>query len=119
MSGKAFFFLRLNDHIQYLKKIQATLKGEGDFMGTDYHDCKLGKWLYNEGPDEASAVSEEVRLLFDTLFEPHQKFHDASHMAIKMQQSGNSKEAEAALTEMHKLSNILVTILLELDKKSN
>ena len=73
MEGKAFFILRLNDHIQYLRKIQATLEGTGDFHGTDYHDCKLGKWLYSTGPAEAEAAGPEAKALFDSLFEPHQR----------------------------------------------
>lgn len=119
MTGKAFYFQRLNDHVQYLKKIQATLDGKGDFQGTDFHDCKLGKWIYNEGAEEASVVGDEARRLFDTLLEPHQRFHDASHEAVVKQQAGDSEGAEAAVTEMHKLSTVLINILLELDKLSN
>lgn len=119
MTGKAFCFLRLNDHVQYLKKIQATLEGEGDFQGTDFHVCKLGKWIYGEGAEEASAVGDEAKRLFDTLLEPHQRFHDASHEAVEKQQAGDSEGAELAVTEMHKLSTVLINILLELDKLSN
>ncbi|MEN8166359.1 MAG: CZB domain-containing protein [Pseudomonadota bacterium] len=119
MKGKAFFFQRMNDHVQYLKKIQATLDGKGEFQGTDFQDCKLGKWLYDAGPEEASAVSDEARRLFDTLLEPHQRFHDSSHLAIQKHLEGNSEGAKAAVTEMYKLSNILINILLELDKLSN
>jgi len=119
MTGKAFFFMRLNDHVQYLKKIQATLEGKGDFQGTDFHDCKLGKWIYSEGPEESSTISDEARKLFDTLLEPHQRFHEWSHEAVQKQQAGDSAGAEAAVTEMHKLSTVLVNKLLELDKLSN
>jgi hypothetical protein len=118
MSGKAFFFQRLNDHIQYLKKIQATLEGKGDFQGTSYHDCKLGNWVYGDGPEEASSVSDEARKIFDTLIEPHQQFHEASKAALEKQQSGDSASSDEEVTKMHKLSNTLVNILLELDKLS-
>jgi hypothetical protein len=119
MTGKAFFFQRMNDHVQYLKKIQATLDGKGEFKGTDYQACKLGHWLYNEGPEEASAVSAETRNLFDTLLEPHQRFHDASHEAVEKHMAGDEAGAKQAVTEMHKLSNVLINILLDLDKMSN
>ncbi|MEN8177391.1 MAG: CZB domain-containing protein [Pseudomonadota bacterium] len=119
MAGKAFFFQRMNDHVQYLKKIQATLDGKGDFQGTDFQECKLGKWLYDEGPEEASAISAETKSLFDTLLEPHQRFHDASHEALQKHRDGDSEGAKDAVTEMLKLSNVLINILLELDKLSN
>jgi hypothetical protein len=119
MTGKAFFFQRMNDHVQYLKKIQATLDGKGEFQGTDYHDCKLGNWLYDSGPEEASAVGDEARNLFDTLLEPHQRFHDSSHVAVQKHLEGDSEGAKMAVTEMYKLSNVLINKLLELDKLSN
>lgn len=55
-TSKAFFLLRLNDHIQYLKKIDATLAGTNNFEGTDCHDCKLGKWLYGVGVQEVEVM---------------------------------------------------------------
>jgi len=116
MKGNAFFVLRLNDHIQYLRKIQATLEGTGDFHGSDFHDCKLGKWLYGSGLAEAEAAGPEAKVLFDALFEPHQRFHDASHLAIAKKEAGDEAGAKAQITEMMKLSVVLVDSLLELDK---
>jgi hypothetical protein len=119
MTGKAFFFQRMNDHVQYLKKIQATLDGKGDFHGTQYQECKLGQWLYDGGPAEAAAVSEEAKVMFDTLLEPHQRFHDASHEAVEKHLAGDEEGAKAAVTEMVKLSNTLINILLKLDSQAN
>ncbi|MCU7842076.1 MAG: CZB domain-containing protein [Candidatus Thiodiazotropha sp. (ex Troendleina suluensis)] len=119
MTDKAFFFLRLNDHVQYLKKIQATLDGTGEFQGTDYHDCNLGKWIYSTGPDEASSVGDEAVSLFNTLLEPHQQFHNSSHQAIEKQNAGDIDGANHAITEMVKLSNVLIKILIDLDNLSN
>jgi len=116
MKGNAFFMLRLNDHIQYLRKIQATLEGAGDFHGNDFHDCKLGKWLYDSGPAEAAAAGPEAKALFNALFEPHQRFHDASHLAIDKKAAGDETGAKAEITAMMKLSVVLVDTLLDLDK---
>jgi hypothetical protein len=116
MDGKAFFLLRLNDHIQYLGKIRATLDGKGDFRGTDFHECKLGKWLYGPGPAEAEAGGAEAKALFDTLVEPHQRFHQASHEAIAKLEVGDDAGSKAAVTEMMSLSVKLVDTLLALDK---
>ncbi|MBK1724610.1 CZB domain-containing protein [Thiocystis violacea] len=116
MDGTAFFLLRLNDHIQYLRKIQATLDGKGDFRGTDFHACKLGTWLYGAGPAEAAAAGPEAAALFDSLIEPHQRFHQASHEAIARQEAGDPAGSRAAVTEMMTLSATLVDTLLALDK---
>lgn len=116
MEGKAFFLFRLNDHIQYLGKIQAALDGKSDFRGTDFHDCKLGKWLYGSGPGEAEAAGSEAKALFDSLLDPHQRFHQASHEAIEKLEGGDAIGSRVAVTEMMNLSVTLVDTLLALDK---
>jgi len=116
VESKAFFLLRLNDHIQYLKKIDATLTGKSDFEGTDYHDCKLGKWLYGIGFQEVSAMKNAKALeIFGELFEPHQQFHEISKLAIERKKSGAEMDAKALVTEMHVLSRVISQKLLELD----
>ncbi len=115
MAKTAFFLLRLNDHIQYLKKIQATLEGTGEFQGTDYHACKLGTWLYGEGAEETASVGAEAKAAFDSLLEPHQQFHEMSKQALEKKRAGDEKGAKSAATEMHKLSAVLVDKLLALD----
>lgn len=116
---QSIFLLRLNDHVQYLRKIQATLEGSGEFRGTGFHDGKLGKWLYGEGPTEAEAASPEAKAMFDSLFEPHKCFHQASHYAVEKQKAGDTAGSKAAISEMMKLSVVLVDTLLELDKTAN
>ena len=116
MSSTAFFLQRLNDHILYLTKIKTTLDDKSDFCGTDFHLCKLGKWLYDEGKDQAAAVSDEMLAEFDKLFAPQQAFHQASASAITAHAEGNKKVEDSAFTEMHLLSNKLVTVLLEMDR---
>lgn len=115
-TGKAFFLLRLNDHIQYLKKVDATLAGTSDFEGTDCHDCKLGKWLYGVGVQEVSSMKNtKAQTIFNEIFEPHQRFHEISKLAIERKRVGDDSGAKALVTEMHVLSRIISQKLLELD----
>jgi hypothetical protein len=114
----AFFLLRMNDHLQYLGKIKATLDGRGDFQGSDHHSCKLGKWLDGEGPQEAACIGAEGKAVFDALVEPHRRFHEASNQALILKGDGDGAGAEARVTEMHQLSAQLVDKLLELDRLS-
>lgn len=118
MSEKAFFLRRMNDHIQYLGKIKATLADKGDFQGTDHHSCKLGQWLDSEGPAQADAISKEARVIFDSLLDPHEQFHSASHLALERKAAGDKEGMEQAMTEMFKLSVGLVDMLMDLDSMS-
>ena len=115
MEGKAFFLLRMTDHLKYLDKIEATLDGRGEFRGTDFHDCKLGQWLYNEGRQEVEAFGPEALALFERLLEPHQRFHEISHQAIRQREAGDSAASRAAISQMMRLSVQLVDTLLDLD----
>ncbi|HEC05551.1 MAG TPA: hypothetical protein ENJ12_01750 [Thiolapillus brandeum] len=119
MVGNAFFFQRLNDHIQYLRKIQGAIEDKNNFEGTDPHHCKLGEWLYGTGPEEAAAISNETRTIFDELFEPHERFHNASHRALEKHAAGDHEGCEKEMTEMHTLSGVLVNILIKLDDLSH
>ena len=116
MPEKAFFLMRVNDHIQYLKKIEKTLSGEGNFIGTNHRDCQLGRWIYNQGKEEVAAMkNQRATQLFDELFEPHEQFHTISHQALQKKQQGDEAGSHKAVTEMHKLSQIITQKLLELD----
>lgn len=119
MAGKAFFLMRLNDHVQYLKKIEKTLEGSGDFAGSEHTDCNLGKWIFNEGPDEVAALSDpKAKEVFESIKEPHERFHTISREALQKKQAGDDAGAKAASTEMHKLSTVLTNKLLQLDSMS-
>ncbi len=119
MAGSAFFLMRLNDHVQYLKKVNATLKGEMDFAGNSHDECKLGAWILNDGPAEVAKLSDpRAQEVFESIKAPHQKFHDVGKMAIAHKKTGEEEQATKLVTEMHKLSTDISNKLLELDKMS-
>jgi len=116
MAGKAFFLMRLNDHVQYLKHITDTLDGKENFAGTSHTDCKLGKWIYNEGEAEVAELSDpRAKETFDSIKEPHEKFHTISKEVLEKHANGNAEEARKAATEMHVLSTQIYNKLLDLD----
>lgn len=120
MASKAFFMMRLNDHIQYLKKMEAALKGDNNFLGTDHKTCKLGCWLHAEGKAEVADMhSPKAQEVFDSLFEPHQQFHEAGQRALAAKIAGDDQSAKEAMTEMYQLSAVLTNRLLDLDKQDN
>jgi hypothetical protein len=111
----AFFFLRINDHVQYVRKIQKTLNGEGDFQGTDHYSCKLGQWIYGDGRKEVEALGDAAIEKFEAILDPHQAFHNASSRALAARAVGDEAAAQSAITEMDKLSVILIRELTALD----
>ncbi len=115
MPDSTFFLLRLNDHIVYLNRIKATLEQEDSFCGTDYHLCKLGQWLYGDGPAQADDIGNTMRAEFDSLLAPHKAFHEASSIALEARNNDDDAARHAAVTRMHVLSNRLVSILLKMD----
>ncbi len=112
----AFFFQRINDHIQYLRKLEKTLKDEGDFQGAPHTDCKLGKWMYGEGRQEVTEAGDKAIAVFDSLFDKHQAFHDAGARALAAKTAGQADAVSKEVTEMIKLSNVLIGGLTELDR---
>ena len=116
MANKAFFIMRLNEHIQYLKKIEATLAGKGNFQGSSHYDCQLGQWLYGTGIQEVAALqNEQAQQIFNSLFEPHERFHLVTQQLLEKQSIPDNPSIQLAITEMHKLSQILSQQLLALD----
>jgi hypothetical protein len=117
MVTNAFFMMRLNDHIQYLKKVDAALKGQLDFQITSHTECKLGRWIYGEGVAEITLLKDSrAKEVFDSLIEPHARFHQISQQALMKKQQGDENAVRTAITEMHLLSTTLTNKLLELDK---
>ena len=117
-SKKAFFMQRLNDHIQYLDKVTKTLKGTADFHGSDCHCCKLGMWLDNEGKQEIEEYATGASHLFGTLQEQHEKFHVLSNDVLQAHEQQDGDNSYKAMTEMHKVSGQLVSLLLEVDRQA-
>jgi hypothetical protein len=105
----------MNDHLQYLTKVKATLDGVGDFRGSDHHSCKFGRWIDGSGPQEVSELGAAAVSVFDSILVPHEQFHAASGRALAFQAEGRAADTERELTEMHLLSGRLVEKLLELD----
>jgi hypothetical protein len=119
MINKAFFMRRLNDHIQYLKQIDAAVNGKSDFQGTTYRDCQLGQWLYQEAPTViANMKNTKAQEVYESLLEPHKRFHLLGEEALQKKQAGDEVGAKSALTQLHLLSNLLTKKLLELDSIS-
>jgi len=124
MTNRAFFLQRVNDHLRYLNNINQTLENDrcfeehthiGCFKGTGYTECNLGLWLYGAGSEEINALDNQtIKQQFDSLFEPHTRFHEVSKEAVKKRQNGDKPGAKILVAEMKEISNLLTSKMLEL-----
>lgn len=112
----AFFFQRINDHIQYLRRLEETLKDQGDFRGTDFHSCKLGQWIDTEGPSQIPEGADRAKLVFEEMIKVHEHFHQTGEQALAAKEANDPAAVRQAITEMLKDSNFLVSKLMELDR---
>lgn len=112
----AFYFQRINDHVQYLRKLEDTLQDKGDFRGTDHHSCKLGKWIDTDGPGELPQGNDQAKQLFDEMIQVHEHFHVSGENALSAKSAGDSAASRQAVTEMIKDSNFLISKLMDLDR---
>jgi hypothetical protein len=111
----AFFLLRMNDHLQYLRRISATLEGDGDFRGSSHQDCALGRWLDDAAVRESAGYGPAAVRLVQELAAPHESFHAASARALDALAAGRAGDCARESTTMHQLSNQLVSQLLAID----
>jgi len=115
MNG-AYFVIRINDHIRYLRMVEKALDGSAEFEPAAFDGCKLGQWLLGEGWLETHALGPEAVDLFKQLVEPHNAFHDAGHRALDLHAEGNISGTREAVTQMMKSSVHLINLLGRLDE---
>jgi hypothetical protein len=115
----AFFLQRINEHLRYLGKVNATIEGHDDFPGTDPRECALGRWLDGSGRAESAEYGAEAVEIFERIAQPHLDFHETSVRALHLAARGHVEEAAELATRMHQLSNTLVSNLLELDDRAS
>ena len=116
MKKNAFFLQRMNDHVQYLRKIKARIEGTSDFNPCDHHCCALGQWFYSDGYSQAAIFGDRMLSLYQQLEEPHQQFHHASSLAVACHELKDEVGSYRAMTQMHRLSTQLINIILEMDR---
>ncbi|MCK6602030.1 MAG: CZB domain-containing protein [Bacteroidetes bacterium] len=107
----------MNDHIQYMMKIIATLKNDGSFQGSDPHMCRFGIWYYGVAKDEILSLnSSEAVEIFNSLEAIHTAFHLAGEQGLNSKNKGDQNGVEKAISDLSTLSNQIVTKFLQLDK---
>ena len=99
-------------HMRYVKRVEMTCKGEDDFKGTLHTECAFGRWYYDDGEDLAAQLPPLALEAWIEIGKIHKAFHDESQEALKCQGNG---DVSPYITEMLRLSSVLVQRILELD----
>ena len=119
MKNNVFFLKRLNDHVQYLRRMKGRIDGKNNFEPTTCYQCALGQWLYGEGRQEASQLGETMEALFEQLLLPHEQFHLASEATLNYRLADDEVGMRRTMTDMYRLSNTLIDLLLKMDALKN
>lgn len=101
------------DHLLWKWKIYNMLLGLGELKSeqiSTHKTCKLGKWYYSDLPDKVKELPA-----FKQLEEPHIAVHHYSKQAAIYYEQGEKIAAQEAFEEVQKSSNIVISLLTELE----
>ena len=99
------------DHLLFMKKISAHLKGDARLEAAklpDHHTCRFGKWYDGDGKDQCGSLAS-----YKAIDHPHARIHSLAKDAVTASSGGDAKRADEIYDEMKKLS---ASIALHLDE---
>ena len=85
-----------------------------DTFKNTHKDCDLGKWYYTEGLENYGSVP-----VFKEMESFHEKFHKLVQDVVNLKESGNQEEAENSFTELGIVSEKVIMLLEQLEKKAD
>ena len=75
-------------------------------------ECDLGRWLYAEGVAKYGTMPQ-----MQELEKVHAELHAAIRKVVQLKISGNSQAAELELSKLKQVSNRVVELILDVEKK--
>lgn len=113
LSPRQLISLAITDHQLWIWRIDSVImnneKVESKVAG-NYHDCRLGKWLYAE-----KSLNKHAE--FQAILNPHEQFHGLAERAVLAKNEGRDKDAASYSEQMHDLSIKLVHLMEALKAK--
>jgi len=102
-------------HRAWKTKLRTFLEGKGGLtveQATSYKDCTLGKWMYAGGLSTLSSLAEMQKLE-----KVHIKLHETVKRIITLKTGGNATEAEKEYENISPMSDEIVDLLTQIEKK--
>jgi methyl-accepting chemotaxis protein len=90
------------DHILFMKKISAHLKGGARLEASklpDHHTCRFGKWYDGEGRKQCGELPS-----YKAIEGPHERIHALAREAVSAHSSGDAGRAREVYAEMRQHS---------------
>ena len=88
-----------SDHVLWKKRLNEMLLGSVEIRPeelADHHQCRLGKWYYNEGIARFADNQD-----FKAIEEPHRKLHEVARRVSELYHEGNKPEAQQLVDDLH------------------
>ncbi len=102
-------------HLTWKGKLRSFLDGHhtiDEKVAFSHHDCAFGKWYDTIGLKELSHVPE-IR----QLEQPHKALHDTIKQIVQAKQNGDSNRAESLYKQVEPLSDNIVRLIEQIQKK--
>jgi methyl-accepting chemotaxis protein len=102
-------------HRAWKSRLKDFLDGKGgltEAQAVSHKDCDLGKWMYTEGMAQLSAVPE-----MKSLEKVHINLHDTVKRIVSLKNQGKVADAEAEFTKIEPISDEIVELLTQVEKK--
>jgi len=114
-AGNMIFDNSKTDHLLFMKKISAHLKGDAKLDPSalpDHHTCRFGKWYDTEGQSACGGLSS-----YRAINQPHERIHSLARDAVSASTKGDAARADEIYLEMKKLSTSIAAHLDEMKKE--
>jgi methyl-accepting chemotaxis protein len=102
-------------HRAWKTRLKDFLEGKGgltEAQAVSHKDCDLGKWMYAEGMAQLGTVPE-----MKTLEKVHINLHDTVKRIVSLKNQGKVADAEAEFTKIEPISDEIVELLTQVEKK--
>ena len=102
-------------HMSWRLKLKDFLDGKGGLsekQALSHRECSLGLWLYSEGLNQYKHLPDMTKLE-----KVHKELHDTVNSIITLKNSGKAEEAEREFQKIKPISDNIITLLDNLEKK--
>jgi len=104
----------IKSHKQWKLMVESLFRGDREFEVNPSilikdNLCKLGQWIYSQGPNKHSNQTQ-----FEQLKDDHKKFHFLAGSILSLFKENKTKEAAEKLDEFELVSNSVIKLLEDL-----
>ena len=102
-------------HMSWRLKLKDFLEGKGGLsekQALSHRECSLGLWLYSDGLAKHGTLPDMAKLE-----KVHKDLHDTVNVIITLKNLGKAREAEQEYQKIGPISDSIIALLDNLEKK--